>query len=268
VDAFSPFSEQYTTSPLPAFRLSREQLHGLSRHNVGMQVQNIFTGDSLRHFDLPRVDTTPFFGNIAYTYLLDNYVRFTNIEEVLREYVREINVIRSHGHPQLVMVDQPAHSVFRDGNTLVLLDGVPVPDDRIFNYDPNKVKKLEVVPREYILGPAHFSGIASFTTYRGDFEGLELDSNSLQIEYEGMQYHRQFYSPAYPTTRQTQSRLPDFRNVLYWNPDVPARTTDKIEFYTSDLPGDYLVVIQGLSPDGRAGVVYHRFTVTNGRHAP
>ena len=266
VDAFSPFSEQYTRTPLPAFRLSREQLRWLSRHNVGMQVQNIFAGDSLRHFDLPRVDTTPFFGNIGYTYLLDNYVRFTSIEEVLREYVREINVIRPHGHPQMVVVDQPAHSVFKDGNTLVLLDGVPVPNDRIFNYDPNKVKKLQVVPREYILGPSHFSGIASFTTYRGDFEGLELDSNSLQIEYEGMQYHREFYSPVYTTGRQTQSRLPDFRNVLYWNPDVTIDPSANVEFYTSDLPGNYLIVIQGLSRDGRAGVSYRHFTVTADHH--
>jgi hypothetical protein len=261
VDAFSPFSEQYTGYQLPAFRLSREQLRWLNRHNVGMQVQNIFAGDSLRHFDLPRVDTTPFFGANGYTYWMDNYVRFTTIEEVLREYVREINVLRSHGHPKLVMIDQPAHSVFRDGNTLVLLDGVPVPDDRIFNYDPNKVKKLQVIPREYILGPSHFSGIASFTTYRGDFEGLEIDSNSLQIEYEGMQYHRQFYSPAYASIRQIQSRLPDFRNVLYWNPDVPIKTSARVEFYTSDLPGDYLIVIQGLSPAGHAGVTYQKFTV-------
>jgi hypothetical protein len=34
-----------------------------------------------------------------------------------------------------------------------------------------------------------------------------------------------------------------------------------VEFYTSDVPGDYLVVIQGLSPDGHAGVAYLRFNV-------
>ena len=90
-------------------------------------------------------------------------------------------------------------------------------------------------------------------------------SSSLQIEYEGLQVHREFYSPAYKTIRQTQQRLPDFRNVLYWSPDLPAgKNTTPVEFFSSDLPGDYLIVIQGLSPDGRAGVAYRRFTVQAG----
>lgn len=269
VDVFTPFSEQYTHDyQLPAFHLTHSQLPLLTRHNIGMQVQNVYLGDSTKHFDAPRIDTTPFFGRGDYTYLLDNFVRFTSIEEVLREYVREINITRLRGHQHIVMLNEPMHTTFADNKTLVLLDGIPVPNDRIFNYDPLKVKKLEVIPREYILGPSHFSGIASFTTFKGDYEGLELDSNSLQLEYEGMQYHREFYSPIYTTIRQTQGRLPDFRNVLYWSPDVLAGTKPApVEFYTSDLAGEYLIVIQGLSPDGRAGVTYKRFAVRPGPSA-
>lgn len=266
VDAFTPFSEQYARDyPLPNFRLTRSQLPLLMRHHIGMQVQNVYIGDSLKRFDAPRIDTTPFYGRGDYTYLLDNFVRFTSIEEVLREYVREINITRKRGHQHIVMLNEPFHSVFTDDKTLVLLDGIPVPNDRIFAYDPLKVRKLEVIPREYILGPSHFSGIASFTTFRGDFEGLELDSTSLQLEYEGMQYHREFYSPAYTTIRQTDGRLPDFRNVLIWSPDIVAGTKPTpVEFYTSDLAGEYLIVIQGLSTDGHAGVTYKRFTVRPG----
>ncbi|HEY4107389.1 hypothetical protein [Puia sp.] len=262
VEAFSPFSEQYAKNPIPAFHLARGQLQGLTRHSIGMQVQNIYTGDSLRHYTAPRIDTTPFYSHADYTYLMDNYTRFTSVEEVLREYVREINVTQPRGHLHLVMLNEPLHSTFTDNKTLVLLDGVPVPNDRIFTYDPLKLKRLDVIPREYILGPSHFSGIASFTTYKGDYEGLELDSSSLLIEYEGMQYRRQFYAPAYNTIRQTQGRLPDFRNVLYWSPDIHTGiNATPVEFFTSDLPGNYLIVIQGLSADGRAGVTYRQFTV-------
>lgn len=234
-----------------------------------MQVQNVYTGDSLRKYSLPHIDTTPFYTRAGYTYLLDNYTRFTTIEEVLREYVREINVTRFHGKLHLVMLNEPLHAVFNDNKTLVLLDGVPVTNDRIFTYDPLKIKRLDVIPREYILGPSYFDGIASFTTFKGDYEGLELDSSSLQIEYEGLQVRRQFYEPAYKTIRQTQTRLPDFRNVLYWSPDLHAgKNATSVEFYTSDLPGDYLVVIQGLSPDGCAGVTYKRFTVKDHHPIP
>jgi hypothetical protein len=265
VSISTPFSEQYPTAHLSPFRLSPSQLRLLTRHSIGMQVQNVFSGDSLKHYALPSIDTTPFYSRGDYTYNLDNYTRFTTVEEVLREYVREINVTRPHGKLHLVMLNEPFHTVFNDGNTLVLLDGVPVTNDRIFAYDALKIKRLDVIPREYILGPSHFSGIASFITYKGDYEGLELDSSSLQIEYEGMQYNRQFYAPAYNTIQQTNGRLPDFRNVLYWSPDLRAGIKPTpVEFFTSDIPGDYLVVIQGLSTDGRAGVSLSRFTVRPG----
>jgi hypothetical protein len=262
VEAFSPFSEQYTKAAIPAFRLPAAKFPLLTRHSVGMQVQNVFTGDSLQRYNTPRIDTTPFFNRADYSYLTDNYTRFTTIEEILREYVREINITNSGGRLHLVMLNETLHDIFKDNKTLVLLDGIPVPNDRIFSYDAMKVKRLDVIPREYVLGPSHFSGIASFTTYKGDYEGLELDSSSLQLEYDGMQYARQFYAPVYKTIRQTIDRLPDFRNVLYWSPDLHAGTkAAPVEFFTSDVPGDYLIVIQGLSPDGRAGVTYKRFTV-------
>ncbi|HVU95181.1 MAG TPA: hypothetical protein VHE34_08160 [Puia sp.] len=262
VQITSPFSEQYAGAPVPPLSLSSSLLPLLTRHSIAMQVLNVYSGDSLNHFITPPIDTIPFFSKGAYTYLMDNYTRFTSIEEILREYIREINVTHQQGHLHLTMLNEPMHSVFSDNKTLVLLDGVPVPDDRIFSYDALKIKKLDVIPREYILGPAHFSGIASFTTFRGDYEGLDLDPNSLQIEYDGMQYRRQFYAPAYNTNRQAQTRLPDFRNLLYWSPDLrPGTTAAPVEFFTSDVPGDYLVVVQGLSADGRAGVTYTQFTV-------
>jgi len=264
IDLSTPFSEQYDPTPLAPFRLPEPQRKFLIEHSIGMQVQNVYTGDSLNRFRLPLIDTTPFYGKPDFTYHLDDYTRFTSMEEVLREYVREINVGHEHGHLHLIMLNEPAHATFDDGKTLVLLDGIPVPADSIFNYDPQKVKRLDIIDREYILGPSRFSGIASYITYKGDYEGLELDANSLLIDYDGLQWHREFYSPAYNTDKQTQSRMPDFRNLLYWNPAVYTSdaTANAIQFFTSDLPGDYLIVVQGISPDGRAGITYQHFTVT------
>jgi len=264
VEIFSPFSEQYTSSRLPLFNLSdAQQRSSLVDRSIGMQVQNIFVGDSLRKFGAPSIDTMHFFGTPDYTYLLDNYVRFTTMEEVLREYVREIGVNRPHGKLHALMLDEPLRAFFEGNNTLVLLDGVPVPDDKIFSYDPLKVKKLEIIPRLYFMGPAVFSGIASFTTYNGDYEGLELDRHSLLIDYEGLQFQREFYAPEYASEAQLASRLPDFRDLLYWSPDLHFDDHGKKElgFYTSDVPGKYRVVVQGLATDGRAGGKVMEFEV-------
>jgi hypothetical protein len=264
VDVNSPFSEQFSEWRLPAFRVPDEWQKGglrssLARRSVAMQVQNIFLGDSLQRFREQAGDSLPFFGKPEYTYKLDDYTRFTTMEEVLREYVREINVNVVHGKLRVAMLDIPNRDVFKDNNTLVLLDGVPVLQERIFNYDPLKVKRLDIVARQYFMGTAIFSGIASFTTYKGNYEGLEADPRTVFLDYEGLQWDRQFYSPDYGpdngSSEPLPARMPDFRNLLFWTGDLhtDGRSASQLQFFTSDIPGKYLLMVQGISPDGRAG---------------
>jgi hypothetical protein len=269
VEIFSPFSEQYSIRHMMPFTLSAppsttpQQLEWLGDRSIGMQVQNIYAGDSLQRFRLPHTDTSHFYGDADYSYLLDDYTRFTTMEEVLREYVREINVNHMHGRMHAKFLDEPRRQFFDDDNDLVLLDGIPVPDDRIFNYDPLKIRKLEVIPRQYFLGPSVFNGIASFTTYKGDYDGLELDPHSLLIDYEGLQMRREFYAPVYATEEQAASPQPDFRDLLFWTPDIHTNRQGKKEydFYTSDLPGRYVAIIQGITKEGSAGSKYVFFDV-------
>ncbi|MGH7238370.1 MAG: hypothetical protein ACREGF_07585, partial [Candidatus Saccharimonadales bacterium] len=108
-------------------------------------------------------------------------------------------------------------------------------------------------------GPAVEDGIFSFTTYKGDLGGVELDPRAIVVDYEGMQMRREFYSPVYDTQEQVASRIPDFRNLLYWTPLV--NTQEGVSFYTSDQPGKYVGVIQGITANGDAGSKYFTFEV-------
>jgi len=147
----------------------------------------------------------------------------------------------------------PSLHDFYDGNVLVLLDGVPLLDNnKIFLYDPQKIKRLDIFQNRYVLGRSIFNGIASFSTYEGVFDGFSLDPRLVAIDYDGLQLQREFYSPVYETKELFENRIPDFRNTLLWSPDI---TTDqdgeaKIQFYTSDSPGKYIVLLQGMSANG------------------
>jgi hypothetical protein len=46
--------------------------------------------------------------------------------------------------------------------------------------------------------------------------------------------------------RSCNSRIPDRRNLLYWNPDIRLSADKKttISFYTSDSEGDYVVYVR------------------------
>jgi hypothetical protein len=263
VEIFSPFSEQYAGDPILPFTISTSLARTLARRSLGMQVQNIYSGDSLQQFRPGAADTLHFFGRADRTYMLDDYTRFTTMEEVMREYVQFVNVNRLDGRLHLVMIDGLRKELFDGGNALVLLDGVQVPDDKIFSYDPLRVRKLEVVGKRYFLGPNAYSGIVSLNTYKGNYEGFDLDRHSILVDYEGMQWQREFYSPTYTTPQESAGHLPDFRDLLFWSPDIhpDEKGNSPFAFYTSDLPGKYKIVVQAIGQDGRAGSASSEFTV-------
>ena len=150
---------------------------------------------------------------------------------------------------------QVVDAMFKD-NPLILLDGVPVfKMDKIIAYDPLKVQKLEVVASKYYWGPVIADGIASYTTYKGNLDGYTLDPNDLVLDYEALQQQRVFYSPDYSSAEALQNRLPDYRNVLYWSPEINTGENGKgsFSFYSGDIPGKYFVVVQGISANGDAG---------------
>lgn len=76
-----------------------------------------------------------------------------------------------------------------------------------------------------------------------------------------MQLQREFYSPNANDLKN--KRIPDFRNTLYWSPDVVIDGNGKgnVSFFTSDKKGNYIGIIQGLSVTGIPGVSYFNFEV-------
>ncbi len=250
VEIANPFSEKYSPVKLPGYVLPENYLDNLLDQSIGMQVQNIYTGERMQQFYLNE-DTTAFYLNADWKYLLDNYTRFTTMEEVLREYVILVNVRKKQGQYHLYSYDEPGKRVF-ENDPLVLLDGIPIFDfNKFMNYDPLKLRKLEVLTRKYFLGSTSYNGVLNWSTYKGDFNSYELDSHATVLDYEGLQLQRQFYAPVYDNISQVSSHLPDFRNVLYWAPKII--TGRQQSFYTSDVPGKYVVVLQGLSRDGSCG---------------
>jgi hypothetical protein len=263
VDLLSPFAEEFARVNLPPFSLDIAKQQLLER-SIGMQAQNIYYADSIRRFDQPLLnDTLPFFGKAEFTYKLDDYKRFTTMEEVLREYVRPVNVALKDGGLIMRIYDQEYINSYKEAtqgiygdNILVLLDGVPVINyNKIFSYDPLKVKKLEVVPTKYIMRNAMFKGIVSLETYQGKFDGFDMTPGLVAIDYEGLQLPREFYSPSYSTERERNRKIPDFRSTLYWSSRIVVDNNGqaRLQFHSSDLKGKFYVVLQGI--DGKGNII-------------
>ncbi|MDR2915042.1 MAG: TonB-dependent receptor plug domain-containing protein [Tannerella sp.] len=169
--------------------------------------------------------------------------------------------------------------VFGDGNILirgvgsiagrrplVLIDGVPVewPEDMFSIYDSplenvsvHDVESIDVFkgPSTAMFGIRGSGGVISITTKIGgsDDSSSERRFNYAFVSPLGYQKPVEFYSPEYDTPESKHLGNPDFRTTIFWKPDVLLSEDGKatFEFYSSDFPTTYSVVIEGLSTDGK-----------------
>ncbi|WP_052308673.1 hypothetical protein [Solitalea canadensis] len=266
VEIESPFIEKSNAYALPSVNTHIERFQSqLLDRSISTQVQQAFTNEKQLKFSLPaKVDTSLFYGQPEKSYFLDDFTRFRTFEEVLREYVSEVSISRQQKGYQFNMTNSNFEMLPK--NPLVLIDGVPFfKTDSVVAINPMKIKKLEAINRMFSFGYLTLNGIISLSTYKYDLEGIPLDPNALIVEYEGLQLQRQFYSPVYETSASLNSRVPDFRNVLYWNPTIITGSNGNasLQFYTGDEQGEYKIVVQGITAEGRAGYKVVDFKVQN-----
>jgi hypothetical protein len=259
----SPFSARYAPGLARTLPLAPRWQSTYAQRHLLQQLQESYGTTGAGHVLAPATDSLAFYGKPSAAYFLDKYTRFKVLEEVLREYVPTVLVkIRKDGYHLMVVDESYKTLVLLKENPLVLLDGVPLFDiNKAMAISPLKLQKLEVIASRYFHGPGLYDGIVSFTSYQGDLAGLQLGPRVLVQPYEGLQPPREFYAPRYESAQDKQRRLPDLRNLLYWSPTVAATGTQPLRFYTGDQPGRYLVVLQGLADDGRAGSTSLTFEV-------
>ena len=120
-----------------------------------------------------------------------------------------------------------------------------------------EVESIDVFkgPSAYIFGSRGFSGVISITTKKG---APTISSGNKEFNYTvytplGYQKPVEFYSPDYETLESKYLTIPDFRTTTFWKPDIVISDSGEasFEFYTSDFPTTYSVVIEGITTDGK-----------------
>lgn len=261
IELQSPYWQHYEPTDVNQFPyIPTEEL--LDR-SIQVQAENLYRLDERSQFSAADKDTIPFYGEADVTYRLDDYTRFPTMEEILREYVTEIRVSR-HQHQFNLRVLDGTTRYFYSERPLLLFNGLPVADvSALMDFDPKRVAKIDIVANQYYFGGNIYDGVVNFCTYDGGLGGFTLDASVTVLDYEGIQVDRKFFTPDYSSADAVQSRFPDMRNVLYWNPRVitDARGIAEIPFSTSDIPGTYLISIDGIDNEGNVGSQRMMFTV-------
>jgi hypothetical protein len=264
IDILNAWSDQYSSVPVRSLSLSKMEQKELLNRSVNNQIENTFAVEKKHLYPTGYPDSSSFYGRPDKAYFLDQYVRYQTMEEVLREFVNDVRVRRDADKFNL-RVKNSHTDLYYDGIPLMLVDGIPVDASAIIGLDPSQVKKIELIAHRYYIGSFVFDGVINVKSYTGEVGATQIDPNATVVEYGAIQMQREFYSPSYAGEYDKQSRLPDYRNVLYWSPWIVTGADGKsrFSFFTSDTAGKFVVCIQGITADGIPGSTITSFEVRN-----
>jgi len=216
---------------------------------INMQAGEIFktkTGS----IQLTKVSMPFNLGEPDITTVLDDYVSSPSLKSIIEEIIPNIRVRRKDDKSVLSVFDTEKHIYYED--PLVLVDNIPIFNiDDLLKIPPTKIKKVDITKKPLILGDELFNGIVTISTNTDDFGGVKTPEGSVFLEYQTISPSYGFNPPVYDSEEIKSNRMADFRNLLYWNPNLNLSKETNLSFYTSDYCSDYDVIVRGFNNDGK-----------------
>jgi hypothetical protein len=241
----------------------QEQIVERSVHN---QIENAYY--SVKPDSIITVDKKdPFDGGAPEVFVLDDFTRFKTLRETLVEIVPNVWVKRLGDGKYTFWVREDMESYdnqYASDPPLVLVDGVFIPrHNELLEYNANNIEKLSILRDPLVMGSKKYHGMVVIKTISGDYlESLTTNGIALMplsVPTATKNYYQQQYGPE---QGDSYDRVPDFRYQLLWEPQFSMQDSEEMfEFYTSDVPGEYEIILEGFTTYGKPLSVRGSFVV-------
>ena len=244
-----PFLGDYSEFKPAPLSIDTELQAIIDERNIYIQVENAY--HTAKKDSVPVASFTSFYNPPDKIYRLDDFTRFPTMEDIFREYILEA-VVKRRGSTFILQVVSPHFGDPPPKEPLILIDGVPILNTNTFMaYDPLKIERIEIVKEKYFYGSLDIDGIVSVKTYKGAIEDLP-SINSRSENLVKIQTDKVYFFPDYSSDKLKLERIPDYRLQLYWNPNVSITKdhSTTVDFFTSDVLGDFEIMVEGFSSNG------------------
>lgn len=249
------FCQNKISIPTPYIMLNDDEKKVAYNFATNIQVESHFLNktqnDSTKYYD------KPFYGVSRSKLVLDNYIQLPTIEDYIVELVPTLTVRKQQGRKNFkILSSQAEMNIYRP---LVLLDMVAIDNpEKLLALAPQKISHIEIVDAAYVKGDIIYGGIISIFSKKGDFAGIDLPASGIFLDYH-------FWSDCSinNTIQKPIDDKPDYRNTLLWDPYINLNTNNSAElsFYTADTQGKYIVVLRGVTNDGKEFTCNKSFTI-------
>ena len=144
-----------------------------------------------------------------------------------------------------------------------ILDGFEVSYDQLTTIMQSELKKVEVL---YDFNATIYNSRATngaVIMYSDPDRRIDTIVKGIgTVTHPGFYAQREFYSPNYEVKENEHTKT-DLRSTLYWNPHfyTDENGKAKVVFHANDVPGEYLIEVEGITEDGIPFVTTKALTI-------
>lgn len=195
----------------------------------------------------------PAYKDFQERYLLDDYTRFSTLQETIVEIIDDVVVKKRNGQYEIRIRRNEAFFVDIDEEPLVLVDNVLVENvSALFDYNMAQVRQIGISRKTFYVGPKKYQGVFAMETHADDTTLPTTGDGAVLKRIPGPIRRRKYFTQNYTNTPADNSaHTADFRQQLLWLPYCRLEGTKPIEFYTSDNSGTYEIAVEGFTDNGK-----------------
>jgi hypothetical protein len=184
---------------------------------------------------------------------VEDYIVFPTMEDLIREVVPSVQH-RVLGGQTVVRVLLSTPQLVYSGDPLYIIDGAMTKDTKFFlglkPADLLTVKVVKEVTKLARFGTLGQNGIILVQTKKANLAPELLRKGTVSVY--GLTRSLPFTAMDYGKAAGRE-RVPDFRSTIFWEPNLVFGEDGKasVSFYTGDATGRFVVVVEGITTDGR-----------------
>ncbi len=243
------------------FHIDAKMEQALVSKSVYNQIENGFFTKKPDTIQLDRPND-PYGGAFIETVNLGEYTRFKTLDETIVELIPNVWTKKNRDNVSVFKVrsfdDTYEESEF---DALVYIDGVFIANPHeILEFDTRTVARINTVREKYRLGGKTYFGMVSIETNNGTYFDELVGEGYTKYAMNSVKPVKKHFRQVH--NEQTNVRIPDYRSQLLWEPAITFNGKERdFSFYTSEVAGEYEVVLEGFSIYGRPVTVKTSFRV-------
>ena len=251
----------YTSLEFGHFLIDPSMKEAILRRSLYNQIENGYFAVKPDTLKLDALND-PYGGAYVETIDLDEYTRFKTLDETIVELVPNV-WSKKNRDGTVSFKARSFDETYEESkyDAMVFIDGVLMPNQaELLDFDSRLIKTVNTVREKFYMGGTIYFGMVNLVTKDGNYFDQINATGITKIELDRPRLSKRYFSQAHEL--DTVDRIPDFRDQLLWQPSINLEGKEiSLSFFTSELPGEYELSLEGFSIYGRPVAVKKMITV-------